>query len=107
MNKQYLPGLAAIFLIAVLVIAPGIAGAHSKPSWTISPGYQNVTASNASIILEKRDVFILDVRTPAEYNYTHIEGANLIPLRNALGSDLDPKTFLENRTVELPRNKIQ
>jgi len=27
-------------------------------------------------------VFILDVRTPAEYNYTHIEGANLIPFRN-------------------------
>jgi len=104
LNNQYLP-FAATFLIVVLIITPGIAGAHSKPSCVIAPGYQNVTASNATIILEKKDVFLLDVRTPAEYNYTHIEGANLIPLRNALGSDLDPKTFLENRTVELPRNK--
>jgi rhodanese-related sulfurtransferase len=32
-------------------------------------------------------VFILDVRTPAEYNYTHIEGAKLIPLRNVPSHD--------------------
>ena len=50
--------------------------------------YRNVTfneaykmvISNAFVSSDK--VSILDVRTPAEYNYIHIEGANLIPLRN-------------------------
>jgi rhodanese-related sulfurtransferase len=29
----------------------------------------------------------LDVRTPAEYNYTHIEGAKLIPFKNVPSHD--------------------
>jgi rhodanese-related sulfurtransferase len=41
--------------------------------------------SNAFVPSDK--VFILDVRTPAEYNYTHIEGANLIPLMNVPSHD--------------------
>jgi rhodanese-related sulfurtransferase len=104
MNKQYLPFFATV-IIALLVIAPGIAGADSKTQFSCPTGYQNVTAIQAEKILEKGNVYLLDVRIPAEYNYTHIEGAKLIPLRNALGSNLDPSIFLENRTVELPKNK--
>ena len=50
--------------------------------------YRNVTVNEAykmvirNAFFPSDKVFILDVRTPAEYNYTHIEGANLIPLRN-------------------------
>ena len=64
-----------------------------------------MTATEAEKMLKGRDVFLLDVRIPTEYNYGHINGAKLIPLRDALGSKLDPSTFLENRTVELPKNK--
>jgi rhodanese-related sulfurtransferase len=108
LNKQYLSGLAAI-LIALLIIAPGIAGAAPK----ICPArgvYQNVTASNATIILEKNDVFILDVRTPNEYNYSHIKGAKLIPLRNVTAHDpvnVSEDQLLKNRMNELPKNKYK
>ena len=55
--------------------------------------YRNVNAneaykmviSNAFVLSDK--VFILDVRTPAEYNYTPIEGAKLIPLMNVPSHD--------------------
>lgn len=49
--------------------------------------YQNITVSDAKMMLENastsgENIFLLDVRTPAEYNYSHIEGAKLIPLKN-------------------------
>ena len=50
--------------------------------------YRNVNVNEAykmvisNVFVPSDKVFILDVRTPAEYNYTHIEGANLIPLKN-------------------------
>ncbi len=56
-------------------------------------------------------VFILDVRTPAEYNYTHIEGAKLIPLKNLPLHDpvnLSNKELLAwhiKNNKDLPNNK--
>ena len=101
MNKQYLPYFAAI-LVVFLIIAPGIAGAHSKDQCTNPDGYQNVTAIKAHKMLEKEDVFILDVRIPIEYNYGHIEGAKLIPLRDAPKIDLGtlPKDKLLDESVK-------
>jgi rhodanese-related sulfurtransferase len=107
LNKQYLSGFAAI-LIALLIIAPGIAGAAPKIGCTVPGVYENVTACQAKSILEDKDVFLLDVRTPAEYNYSHIEGATLIPLKNVPAHDLvnlsDDK-LLPNRMKELPEDK--
>ena len=107
MNKQYLSGFAAI-LIALLIIAPGIAGAAPKIGCTVTGGYENVTACQAKSILEDKDVFLLDVRTPAEYSYSHIEGATLIPLKNVPAHDpvnLPDDQLLPNRMKELPENK--
>lgn len=106
MNKQYLSGFAAI-LIALLIIAPSIAGAAPKTSCT-DPGYENVTACQAKNILEEEDAFLLDVRTPAEFNYSHIEGATLIPLKNVPAHDpvnLSDDQLLPNRMKELPEDK--
>lgn len=106
MNKQYLSGFAAI-LIALLIIAPSIAGATSKTGCTASD-YETVTACQAKDILENKHVFLLDVRTPAEYNYSHIEGATLIPLKNVPAHDsvsLPDDQLLPNRLKELPENK--
>ena len=53
-------------------------------------------------------MFLLDVRTPNEYNYSHIEGAKLIPLRNVPVHDpvnLSDDQLLKNRMCELPKNK--
>lgn len=107
MNKQYLSGFAAI-LIALLIIAPGIAGAAPRIGCTVTGGYENVTACQAKSILEDKGVFLLDVRTPAEYSYSHIEGATLIPLKNVPSHDpvnLSEDQLLPNRMNELPKNK--
>ncbi len=107
LNKQYLSGFAAI-LIALLVIAPSIAGAAPKINCAASDVYENITACQAKSILESKDVFLLDVRTPAEYNYSHIEGAKLIPLKNVPAHDpvnLSDDRLLPNRMKELPENK--
>ena len=106
MNKQYLSGFA--ILIALLIIAPGIAGAVPEINCTVSAGYQNVTPCVANEILEQKCVFILDVRTPAEYKYGHIEGAKLIPLKNVPAYDpvnVSDSQLLPNRMGELPENK--
>lgn len=109
MNKQCLPFFAAI-LIAVLIIAPGIAAADFKDQRTGPDGFQNVTANKAHKMIEEGDVFVLDVRLPVEYSYGHIEGAKLIPLRDA--PKIDPGTLpknqlLEARLKELPHNKYK
>ena len=106
MNKQYLSGFAAILI--ALIIAPGIAGAEPKIGSSSQCAYENVTACQAKSILEDEDVFLLDVRTPAEFNYSHIEGATLIPLKNVPAHDpvnLSDDKLLPNRMKELPKDK--
>ena len=81
MNKQNLPHYATI-LALFLLISSGIAGACLKSQYNAPNVYKNVTVGEAKKMLENEDLFLLDVRTPAEYNYAHIEGATLIPLKN-------------------------
>jgi rhodanese-related sulfurtransferase len=107
LNKQYLSGFTAI-LIALLVIAPSIVGAAPEINCAASGVYKNITACQAKNILESKDVFLLDVRTPSEYNYSHIEGAKLIPLKNVPIHDpvnLSDDRLLPNRIKELPKDK--
>lgn len=85
----------------LLIIAPGMA-ASGKCTYT------NVSASDAKHIMEEEDVFLLDVRTPAEYSYSHIESATLIPLKNVPLHDpvsLPDDQLLPNRVKELPADK--
>lgn len=53
-------------------------------------GYRNVTAEEAKELIDNKEVMILDVRTPEEYEEGHIPTATLIPLQE-----------LENRLNEL------
>ncbi len=100
MNKKSLmyPGaLLFLFLIAFLIFK---GQKKEAPS-----GFVNVSVEEARGMIEKADVFVLDVRTPAEFNSSHIKGANLIPVRNASGSNLNPDLLLEARINEVPKNK--
>ena len=102
MKKQYLLYIAAI-LFAFLIIAPGIAGANTCPE-----RYKNVTACKAKMMIEKGDVFLLDVRTPAEFKAAHIEGATLIPFKNVPLHDpniLPAEELLPARVNEVPKDK--
>jgi rhodanese-related sulfurtransferase len=56
--------------------------------------YEDVTATEAIKILENPGTFLLDVRTPGEYQSGHLANATLIPVQE-----------LEQRLPELPSDK--
>lgn len=47
----------------------------------VRPNYIEVTASEAAELLKNINPFILDVRTPDEYEQLHIKGTHLIPVQ--------------------------
>lgn len=114
MNKE-LPYFTAILLVLPMFSLIVVAAEDNNQDNSLE--YQNVTVnetykmviSNAFVSSDK--VFILDVRTPAEYNYTHIEGANLIPLKNVPLHDsvnLSDEGLLAwhiKNNKDLPKNK--
>lgn len=99
MSKQKIVYFASflILLIAIMIFA---SRGGDGPA-----GIRNVTVEEAKKMVEKGDVFILDVRTPSEFNSSHIEGATLIPVTNSGGSNLNPDQLLESRINEVPKDK--
>lgn len=59
----------------------GIGGGVIEVIDLVRPNYTELTADEAKKILENVDPFILDVRTPGEFEQLHIEGATLIPIQ--------------------------
>jgi len=57
-------------------------------------------------MIEDDDVFILDVRTPDEFNAAHIKGALLIPISSLKPPEpvLSPEDLLASRIAELPED---
>lgn len=101
MNKRNLISLGALlflFLVAFLIFTE-----QRKQSLS---GFENISVQEAKKMVEKGDVFILDVRTPDEFNSSHIKGATLIPVSNASGSNLSPDSLLKARVDEVPEKKI-
>lgn len=84
-------------MIAIMIFAPRTGDSPA--------GVKNVTVEEAKKLVETEDVFILDVRTPSEFNSSHIEGATLIPVTNSGESNLSPDQLLEARIDEVPKNK--
>ncbi len=75
-----------LLLTAVMVIVAAAAALASN--------YRNIGSTQAKTLLDKGTVFLLDVRTPQEYQQAHLAGAVLIPVSE-----------LERRIGEIPRNK--
>jgi rhodanese-related sulfurtransferase len=70
-------------LLAVVVTATAVAS-----------NYTNITSTQAKVMLDKGGIYLLDVRTPQEYQQGHLQGAVLIPLDQ-----------IEKRFVEIPKNR--
>ena len=62
---------------------------------TIGEIRQNTAEEIYKIINEKKDYYLIDVRTKEEYLQGHIEGANLIPVDE-----------IKNRLNEIPKDKL-
>jgi len=99
LNKQNLTYLILFFVILIVVLIFA-----SKPENSPS-GFETVSVDEAREMLEKDDFFLLDVRTPVEFNESHIEGAVLIPLVNGYGLNLGPDKLLEARINEVPKGE--
>ncbi|AKB19251.1 MULTISPECIES: rhodanese-like domain-containing protein [unclassified Methanosarcina] len=100
MNKKYLMYFGAILLFLLIT-----ALFFSMQKKDIPSGFENVNVDEARGMTEKDEVFILDVRTPAEFNSSHIQGAKLIPVTNSGELNLNPDQLLEARINEVPRDK--
>jgi len=87
-NKFVIKGLFYL-LITFLLISASLAACTTKPA----AGELIISASDAYQLYQD-DVFVLDVRTPEEYQAGHLPGATLIPI-DQLGA----------RYVELPQNE--
>ncbi|MBJ6723726.1 rhodanese-like domain-containing protein [Geomesophilobacter sediminis] len=67
------------------------------PMSTFAAGVKNLTSPQVKTFLaQKKDAFLLDVRTPDEYRQAHLHGAVLIPL-SELGARLN--SVPKNRPV--------
>jgi rhodanese-related sulfurtransferase len=71
-----------LIIVVVFLTACGIS----------SEGYRNVSSEEAKQLIDNKDVVVLDVRTPEEYQEGHIPNAILIPLQE-----------LENKLNELDK----
>jgi len=76
-----------IGIIALLVL--------TLAATVLAAGYRDIRAAEARRLLAtKKDVYLLDVRTPAEFLQGRIQGAVLIPINE-----------VERRIGEIPRNR--
>jgi rhodanese-related sulfurtransferase len=59
-----------------------------------SEGYRNISSDEAKKLIDNKEVVVLDVRTPEEYQDGHIPNALLVPLQE-----------LENKLNDLDKNE--
>jgi rhodanese-related sulfurtransferase len=96
---------AAALVAALVVIVMAVAGCQAAPAAApaavpaaAAPGERPALPAEVSVTeaAAKRDAgaFILDVRTPEEWNEFHVPGSTLIPI-----------TELPNRVAEVPKDK--
>jgi rhodanese-related sulfurtransferase len=85
-----------IFLFAILaMIMIGPKQIMGQMAFNSSP-VKNVSADEAQLILKNKDIVILDIRTPMEYNTSRIEGA--------INIDFYESSFINNLN-NLDKNK--
>lgn len=63
-----------LFLVILLVVILTACGNSSE-------GYRNISSEEAKQLIDNKEVVVLDVRTPEEYQEGHISNAKLIPLQ--------------------------
>ena len=88
MKEIYSYILASIFLVAI------VSGCLSSTTPQEKAKYVDVSVQQGKEMIDRGEVFILDVRTREEYNESHINGSILIPVKE-----------LDIRFKELPRDK--
>ncbi len=75
-----------IITLILLVVVVGVIWKTQQPD---SGSYEKITAEAAfSMMKERQDLIVVDVRTPGEYAEGHIQGAINVPLQSIEAGDL-------------------
>jgi rhodanese-related sulfurtransferase len=81
-----------IVVFMTLTLVPALSGCVTRPPEKAQ--YIDTSVQQAKEMIDKGDVFILDVRTQEEYNTGHIRNSTLIPVQD-----------LSKRLNEVPRDR--
>jgi rhodanese-related sulfurtransferase len=81
-----------IFVFMILTLVSALSGCVAQPPEKAQ--YIDTSVQQAKEMIDKGDVFILDVRTQEEYNAGHIRNSTLIPVQD-----------LSKRLNEVPRDR--
>lgn len=85
--------ISSIVFVGILLLA-AVSGCASTTKSPEKAQYVNISVQQAKEIIERGEVFILDVRTQEEYDAGHIQNSTLIPLQE-----------IEKRLDEIPRDR--
>ncbi|VVB91411.1 Thiosulfate sulfurtransferase GlpE [uncultured archaeon] len=81
-----------IIIFMTLILFPVLSGCVTKSPEKAQ--YTDTSVQQAKEMIDKGEVFILDVRTQEEYNAGHIRNSTLIPVQD-----------LSKRLTEVPRDR--
>lgn len=81
-------------IMTTILLAAIISGCLSSTTPPEKAKYIDISVQQGKEMIDRGEVFILDVRTREEYNESHINGSTLIPVQE-----------LDTRFKELPRDK--
>ncbi len=87
-------------LFACLVLLIAISGCTGSTKHVEKAGYTDVTVQQGKEMIDRGEVFILDVRTQEEYDAGHIRNSIRIPLQ-----DIKIQTELDNELKKIPGDR--
>jgi len=88
-----------ISLIVFVFFLISASGCLSDQKPAEKPQYTDISIGQGKEMIDRGEVFILDVRTPEEYAAGHINGSTLLAVQDIPAQELD------NRLKEIPKDR--
>jgi rhodanese-related sulfurtransferase len=87
-----------IIILSIVILAI-FSGCVSDTKPTMKNQYTDVSVQQAKGMIDRQEVFILDVRTEGEYAAGHIKGSTLLAVQDI------PKQELAEKLKEIPKDR--
>lgn len=77
-----------LYFLSIIVVIIGLSACSNGTG-----SYENVSTDQAKELIDQKEVVVIDVRTPEEYEASHIPNAELLPLQELQSrlNELDPE----------------
>ncbi|MFZ3167386.1 MAG: rhodanese-like domain-containing protein [Candidatus Methanoperedens sp.] len=97
-NKFYSMERFKIIILSIVILAI-FSGCISDTKPTMKNQYIDISVQQGKGMIDRQEVFILDVRTKKEYEAGHIKGSTLLAVQNI------PKQELVEKLKEIPKDR--